>query len=158
MNIKLNLFKYILALSFLSILFSCDQDKVFDENKQIEQMKWHKDDKITFEAEINDTTNLHNIHVNVRNSVDYKYVNFYMFLDTELPDGRVIRDTLECLIADRRGEWTGDGFGKIRSNQFLMREKVWFPKKGKYTFHFQQAMREDSLEGISDIGLRIERH
>ncbi len=121
-------------------------------------MKWHYKDKITFEAEINDTSNLHNIHINIRNSVDYKYMNFYMFLDTKLPDGTVVRDTLECLLADSHGKWLGDGYGKIRTNQFLMRENVWFPEKGNYTFSFKQAMREEELEGISDIGIRIERN
>ncbi len=148
---------YIIISWFLIFSTGCDRSVVFEKNKEIPEMRWHFEDKVVFEAEINDTINLHNIHVNVRNSVEYKYMNFYMFLDTKFPDGRIVRDTLECLLADSRGEWTGRGVGNIRSNSFLMRENVWFPLKGKYTFSFEQAMREEVLEGISDIGIRIER-
>ncbi len=152
-------FSLYMALFLVSIMVvsSCDRGVVFEENKKLPKMEWHYEDRVAFKAEIQDTTNLHNIYINVRNSVDYKYMNFYMFLDTEFPDGRVVRDTLECLLADNRGEWMGDGFGKIRSNQFLMRENVWFPVKGTYVFSFEQGMREEVLEGISDIGIRIEK-
>ncbi len=147
-----------LFFSVIILFYGCDRSVVFEKNKKMPEMKWHFEDKMSFEAEINDTTELHNIYINVRNSVDYKYMNLYMFLDTEFPDGRIVRDTLECLLADSRGEWVGKGFGKIRSNQFLMRDNVWFPVKGTYTFSFEQAMREEVLEGISDIGLRIEKN
>ncbi len=157
MNTRLFFVLNNIILSIIFLFIGCDRNVVFEKNKKIPQMKWHFEEKIEFETTINDTINLHNIYINVRNSVDYKYMNFYMFLDTEFPDGRVVRDTLECLLADVRGSWTGKGVGKIRSNQFLMRENVWFPIEGNYTFSFEQAMREEVLEGISDIGIRIER-
>ncbi len=149
---------YIFFIVAAIIFMNCDRSFVYEKNKKIPEMKWHYEDTVAFEVEINDTVNLHNIHINVRNSVDYKYMNLFMYLNTEFPDGRVVRDTLECILANMRGEWTGDGFGKIKSNQFLMREKIWFPHKGKYIFRFEQAMREEVLEGISDVGIRIERN
>ncbi len=157
MNKRSGFIFYIILLALTTSSISCNRSVVFEKNKNIPEMQWHYEDKVIFEAEINDTINLHNIHVNVRNSVDYKYMNLYMFLDTEFPDGRTVRDTLECILADKHGKWTGKGVGKIRSNSFLMRENVWFQVKGKYTFSFEQAMREEVLEGISDIGIRIER-
>lgn len=157
MNVKTVCFYCFFGICLLSAFVSCDRNVVFERNQKIPQMEWHFEDKVSFEAEINDTINLHNIYINVRNSIDYNYMNFYMFLDTEFPDGRLVRDTLECMLADNRGEWTGKGFGKIRSNQFQMRHNVWFPVRGVYTFTFKQAMRDEVLEGISDIGIRIEK-
>lgn len=107
--------------------------------------------------ELADTSNLHNMFVNVRNSTSYQYSNLFLFLDIDFPDGKRVRDTLECIIADRTGRWTGSGGGRIKSNQFLFRTDVWFPQQGIYRFTFQQAMRTPLLEGITDIGLAIER-
>ncbi len=157
MDIKFLTLKKLLFLSAIAFLISCEPNLVYEKNDSIQDEKWHYRDKVEFKVEITDTVNMHNIHINVRNSVDYNYMNLYMFLNTEFPDGRIVRDTLECILADRRGEWLGDGFGRIKSHQFLFRENTFFPQKGEYIFRFEQAMREEVLEGITDIGIRIER-
>jgi len=144
-------------LSIFFLLSSCKDNMVFDRNAPIPSEGWQKDDRVVFEVELSDTVNLHNLFVNVRNSTSYSYSNLFLFLDIDFPDGRRVRDTLEAIIADSTGRWTGRGGGRLRSNQFLFRTDVWFPQKGTYRFSFQQAMRTPTLEGINDIGLSIER-
>lgn len=118
---------------------------------------WHQDDLIHFEVELADSVSLHELYLLVRNSTDYPYSNLYLFLDIEFPDKRLLRDTLECILVQRDGQWTGKGFGKIRSNQFLFRDNVWFPNDGTYHFRIQHGMREDTLIGITDIGIRLDK-
>jgi gliding motility-associated lipoprotein GldH len=151
--------KKTLIIAFFSVLLmsSCDQSVVFEKNQPIPSEGWHYRDIVSFEAEVNDTTSLHNLYINVRNTTDYGYSNFYLFLNIEFPDGTTLRDTIECILAQRNGQWSGKGFGKIRSNSFLFRTNVWFPQPGNYVFRMEQAMRTELLEGIADIGLRIER-
>ncbi|MEE4177740.1 MAG: gliding motility lipoprotein GldH [Bacteroides sp.] len=146
-----------LLLAIAGLLTSCDRSVVFEGHKALPASGWPYTEKVHFEALIEDTTSLHNMYVDVRNTTDYGYSNLYLFLDIEFPDGTLLRDTLECTLAEKSGEWTGKGFGKIRSNRFLFRTDVWFPGAGKYFFGVEQAMRTDKLEGIADIGLRIER-
>lgn len=136
---------------------ACDPNRMYEENQRIAQNTWHFSDTLAFAVQVSDTTLLHDIFLNVRNNTDYPYSNFILFLDMEMPDGRILRDTIECILADRTGRWTGSGFGKIKSNSFHFRKDVWFPIQGIYQFRFQQAMREENLPGITDIGLRIER-
>lgn len=149
---------FILTLVALLLLASaCDSSVVFEEHQPIPAEGWHYKNLVVFEALVNDTTNLHNLYIDVRNTTDYGFNNFFVFLDIEFPDGNILRDTIECALADRTGKWTGRGFGKIRSNRFLFRTDVWFPLEGTYVFRIEQAMRREVLEGISDIGLRIEK-
>jgi len=149
---------FILTLVALLLLASaCDTAVVFEEHQPIPSEGWHYKNLVVFEALVNDTTNLHNLYIDVRNTTDYGFSNFFVFLDIEFPDGNLLRDTIECALADRTGKWTGKGFGKIRSNRFLFRTDVWFPIEGTYVFTIEQAMRREVLEGISDIGLRIEK-
>lgn len=145
------------ALMAMLLLTACDRQLVFEKNQAVPSEGWHFEDKIKFEAKVTDTTSLHNLYINVRNTTDYGYSNFYLFLDIEFPDGTTLRDTIECMLAERSGQWTGKGFGKIRSNSFLFRTDVWFPLEGNYVFSMEQAMRTQVLEGIADVGLRIER-
>ncbi len=145
-------------LLFAVLLFAaCDRSLVYQAHQAIPSEGWHFEEKLVFEAAINDTASLHNMFIDVRNTTDYRFSNFYIFMDIIFPDGKTLRDTMEFTLADRTGKWTGKGLGKIRSNRFLFRTDVWFPVAGNYRFELKQAMRTELLEGISDMGLRIER-
>ena len=64
-------------------------------------------------------------------------------------------DTLECILADEKGKWLGNGLGDIYDNQILFKKNVRFPLAGKYTFEIQHGMRADIVPLIMDVGLRI---
>lgn len=149
--------KHWLVLLWLPLLFSCDTSVVFQQQKAIPAEGWHYQDSVVLRAMVDDTLSLHTLHLDIRNSVDYRYSNLFVFLDIEFPRGRILRDTIECILADRQGNWKGSGFGRMRTNRFLFRDDVWFPEKGTYTFRIYQGMREDQLTGITDVGIRIEK-
>lgn len=134
---------------------SCDRNRYFDQTLNIEDEGWHKDYAAVFEVEVTDTISLFDFYINLRNTVDYKYSNFYLFLNTRLPDGMTARDTIELILADRSGRWLGKGFGKYRDNQLLVRRGLQFPMAGKYVFEIEHAMRDTLLTGIGSAGIRI---
>ena len=156
MKITSNLFVKAIIISVL-LLSACNRQTVYQDSEAIPSSGWHINHLIDFGVAIDDTTHLHELSLLVRNTTDYPYRNLYLFLDIELPDQRTLRDTIECILADKDGQWTGRGFGTIRSNKFLFRDDVWFPVPGTYTFRLQQGMREEALKGMSDIGIRIDR-
>ncbi len=147
------------ALFCLGLVFmiSCQPGVVYHEHSNMPSQGWHYRDGILFEVEIDDTVSLHQMFLDVRNTTEYEYSNLFIFMDIEFPGDRVIRDTLECILADRRGQWTGSGSGRIRSNRFLFRDDVWFPESGTYRFTVYHGMRHNTLEGLSDIGIRVEK-
>ncbi len=145
------------VITLAAAMVACSGNMVFDSNQSLPAEGWTQDHRVVFGIEIADTLVLHDMYVNVRNTTSYPYSNLFLFLDITFPDGKAVRDTLECIIADASGQWTGKGGGRIKSNRFLFRTNVWFPRIGTYNFSFQQAMRTSNLEGISDIGIAIER-
>jgi len=147
----------VLILICLLMFSSCDSKRVFEENKPLENRSWKSADKLEFSVTINDTTIPYNVFLNIRNSMDYPYSNLYLFLKTSFPDGKVSLDTIECILADYDGRWLGSGIGSVKFNKCLFQKNVSFPRRGKYNFEFEQAMRVNVLKGITDVGLRIER-
>ncbi len=152
----------IAGISFLPLVFliliSCYQNIVFDQYHSFDTDKgWQLNDIVVFEKEFSDSTQLFDLFLNIRNTNEYPYTNFFVFFQTKFPDGRVFRDTLEMTLADKQGKWTGKGFGRIKTNSFHFRKDVWFPASGTYQFSIQHAMREEWIPGISDVGLRIEK-
>jgi gliding motility-associated lipoprotein GldH len=143
--------------AILLVALGCSRGVVYEQHQAIPDEGWPQHQVLTFQAEVNDTTSLHQLFLNVRNTTDYPYSNLFIFMDIEFPGGTILRDTIECILADRAGQWTGTGFGAIRTNSFLFRDDVWFPETGTYTFYLQQAMRQEVLQGVADMGIRIER-
>lgn len=146
-----------LFLILAAMIMACQNAVLYQNQKPVPSDGWLYTDSVRFDVSIRDTVSLHKIYLDVRNTTDYKYSNLFLFLDIELPDGRIFRDTLECKLADRRGQWTGRGFGAMRFNRFIFRDDVWFPVAGNYSFRVTHGMRDESLPGLADVGIRIEK-
>lgn len=140
---------------FFLILTSCNTRALYDNNKNLPENVWKSDQIIRFDVELEDTVNICKFYLNVRHSTDYRYANLFLFINTTFPDGKEARDTVECILADPSGKWLGKGISDIRDNQVLLRRGIRFPQQGTYIFEFEQAMRENELEGVMDIGMRI---
>jgi gliding motility-associated lipoprotein GldH len=147
----------LLLILQMVVLAGCNEKVVFEENQRLNNNMWQITDTLIFNHTVNDTTALYNIYLNVRNTTDFTHSNLFVFFESHFPDGRIFKDTVEMILADRFGNWTGKGFGSIRSNSFHFRKDVWFPVQGQYQFMIQHAMREESVRGISDMGIRIEK-
>ncbi|MCG8412074.1 MAG: gliding motility lipoprotein GldH [Bacteroidales bacterium] len=142
---------------FAFLVAACDPNLVYEQNIELNNLTWHKDSIITINANVEDTISPHNIYVNIRNTSKYEKQNLFLFITTTSPNGTVLKDTLECYLADKRGKWTGSGWGDLFDNQFLYKKNIRFPISGTYKFEYVQGMRVNELKHISDIGLRIEK-
>lgn len=155
---KFHRFLFIACLPLLYFLLTgCDQKTIYSENKMVENDVWRAGNKLVFEFNVPDTATLYNFFLNVRHTTEYKYSNLYFFISTKLPDGQTGRDTLELILADKEGKWFGKGIGKTRDYQVLLKRAVRLSMAGKYRFIIEQAMREEELEGISDVGIHISK-
>jgi gliding motility-associated lipoprotein GldH len=108
-------------------------------------------------VEITDTVSPCNVYVNVRNNSNYRYSELWLFIDVYSPAGHMERDTAKIILADHRGKWLGHGLGNKFDSRMAFRKNVRFPVSGAFVFEYEQATRDESLIGIEDIGLRIER-
>ncbi len=149
--------KYIPILGIIIGLFitSCSTDTVMDQSFALPSEGWYMNNGIEFKTEIADTLKNYDFAISIRNSIDYRYSNFYIFLITEFPNGNFARDTIEFILADNGGKWLGKGWGSVKENNILLNENMRFPIGGDYRFIVQQAMRVDTLDGIMSIGLKI---
>lgn len=150
------LFQCTLTVLFLSALFACNNKVVFEQYQHIPEKNWHKDSVLNFTITVDDTVKNNNFLINVRNDVNYKYSNLWLFLQIEQPDGKTIDDKFEIVLADPSGKWLGSGFSGLKTRESVYRRNVFFPVSGEYKVRIQQGMRENNLKGISDIGIRIE--
>lgn len=147
-----------ISILLVVILFSaCNNNVVYDENKEVNQRGWKTTDKLYYEVDITDTIKSYKLAINIRNTIEYPYSNIYFYMNTILPNGKVTKcDTIECYLAYPDGTWKGKGNSKIRDNRFWIAKNIKFEQKGKYTFELRQATIDSTLKGICDVGLHLE--
>lgn len=147
----------IFCILLITGIVSCDRKRVFESYQPIGENGWNKDSVKVFPVLLKDTTRNHNLYVNIRNKGTYPYSNLYLFISIGSPDGKTLIDTVEFSLAEPSGRWKGSGIGDLHDNQILYKSSVYFQHKGKYTFRIKQGMRDNVLQGIRDIGIRIEK-
>ncbi len=154
---KCSLIKIVLIIFITScFFFSCSKDTVYNEFQPVQHKVWEKRSEYFFNFDINDKSLPYNISLQLRNNDIYPYQNLWILFNELQPSEIVIKDTIECMLADDFGKWTGNGI-TLFQNQISLRKNYHFPDTGKYTISIQHGMRDDELKGIEDIGLLIEK-
>jgi gliding motility-associated lipoprotein GldH len=147
----------IVVISALLLLSACNKGVIFNDYTRIgETTGWARNVPIKFDIDIKDTNQLYDIYVNVRQATGYPYSNLFLQLKTNYPNKTIFADTLECILANERGEWLGDGAGDLWDNKILFKKNVKFHLLGAHTFTFTQGMRLDPLPLILDVGMTVE--
>ena len=145
----------IIVLVFAGLVISaCNSGLVISENVEVED-PWDKNDTVFFNFEINDTLTNFDFFINIRHKISYPYQNIFFFVNTEFPNGNLTSDTIECVLADVRGKWYGTGLSDVKENKILITKNLRFPVTGNYQIKFVQAMRQENLHGLADIGIQI---
>ena len=148
---------------FIGIVTSCNNTTVFSSYTSLKKT-WDKDEKAAFVFEATDTINRHNMFITIRNNEAYKFSNLFLIVTLATPDGKRVSDTLEYAMAKPNGEWLGKGFTTVKESKLWYKENMIFSVPGTYQIAIQHAMRENGnvngisqLEGITDIGIKIEK-
>jgi gliding motility-associated lipoprotein GldH len=119
--------------------------------------EWNLENIPVFKPEITDTISSNNISFTLRTAASYPFRNIFLFVSTTSPAGKTITDTLQYMLADEKGKWYGKGFGDVHELYLPFKSSVYFPAKGIYSFKIRHGMRIETLKGVYDIGLRIEK-
>jgi len=152
--------KYSVIVIFLLLaMMSCKHAVIFEDERSISNASWHQDSTIEYKVTITDTLTPVNVLYEITNNNDYPFSNLYLFTRVEFPNGKLIQDTLEMVLASSSGKWIGKGWFGSHKTTFPFRMNIRFPYIGIYHFKVTQAMRCPSkkLNGVTSFGLKIKR-
>ena len=151
--------KFLLSIAIMVAALSlqgCDKNVFYAVEKDVDETGWNMSDPVTFDVDFEDTLQVYDFFIDVRNSVHYNKANTFFFINTTFPDGSVAYDTLECPLADVEGHWYGRRTGRYVDSRFVFQRHVIIPRAGRYQFKLYHAMRDTNLVGLKSVGLHIE--
>jgi len=135
------------------ILFSCSNDH--NKFHSFNEDGWEYNNTLNFKNYISDTTNMYEMSLIIRHTVDYEFQNLFLFL------GKDHKDTIEIILANKNGKWLGEGICDVREVEYVFERERVFERKGNFEIDVEQAMRYgasekiETLNHILDVGLRI---
>jgi len=151
-------------LSFLSVIISvftlalsCGTIDVFEKNVSIPDHEWSNSFKPEISFEISDTTALYNIYVVLRHTDAYRYNNIWLNVYFQMPD-TTVKQRLDLRLATDEKGWLGSGMDDIYEHRILItRTPQQFRNSGIYRFRLEQIMREEPLQHVMNVGIRVEK-
>ncbi|MEO6636656.1 MAG: gliding motility lipoprotein GldH [Ginsengibacter sp.] len=150
--------KAILILLLASQLPACINIDQYEKTVQIPAQKWFYNNTPSFTFTITDTSSQYNIYVVLRHTDEYNYSNIWLHLGTKFPGDTLRYQNINLKLANDAKGWDGTGMGdifEVRKN--ISQGPFSFRKSGDYTFTAAQIMRENPLQHIMNIGIRVEK-
>ncbi|MGB0885078.1 MAG: gliding motility lipoprotein GldH [Chitinophagales bacterium] len=146
------------TLLFVLLISSCDDSRIFEENKDFESYAWSYENIVKFETELTDSL-ANNVIVNFRHTHFFGSRNLLLMLHITTPSGKKTTTKINIPLSEPNGMWYADCTGDICDIQYNVPEfkNYTFSETGKYTFELEQEMRESPLKNVMAVGLRIEK-
>lgn len=131
---------------------------VFEKNIQIPKQSWSSSFKPDIPFDIQDTASLYNIFIVLRHTEAYTWNNLYLRASVKTPDQKSTRSgDYDLTLATNDKGWLGTAMDDIYESRLLIQQRTRFTAPGVYHFSIEQLMREDPLQHMLSIGLRVEK-
>lgn len=144
----------VILLSFL--LLSCDSKLRYEHFEKVDEKAWDYKKTLRFLVPVEQAESA-SLTVALRNTTAYQNANLWLFVALRSPSGEVQRDTLNCLLADEYGYWLGSGFSGLYFTEHKLPRTVVFDEIGEWEVSITQGMRQDTLQGITDVGILVRK-
>ena len=138
-------------------LVSCGKIDLFEKQAQIPSQEWLYNYIPEFDFYIEDTAALYNIYLVLRHTDLYAYNNIWVRIGSRAPEDSVTYQNLNIRLVEG-ASWKGVGMDNIfETRELISPGPVSFGKTGNYHFSIAQIMRENPLNYIMNVGLRVEK-
>jgi len=145
----------------VSLLYACTPIDLYEHVATIPNQAWQSNYKPSFTFDIKDTTASYQLFLILRHNNKYNYNNIWLNLYRKKPDGQVSKVPYELQLATNEKGWLAEGMDDIYEHRIPLNppanDSFFFNRSGPYTFTIEQIMREDPLQNIMNVGLRLER-
>ena len=136
----------------------CTRIDIFEKDNPIPHYQWQYSLQPSFEFNIIDTTSSYKLYIVLRHLDAYRYNNIWLKIGSQSPGDTMRYQRFDLQLgSDDRG-WEGTGMDDIwELRKSITNGPVKFNKAGNYKFSVTHIMRENPLQYIMSVGLRVEK-
>lgn len=127
------------------LIVSCQNNILYHSYQPVQTTGWEKSDTLVYSLPQALPNQLYQYEIGIRHKDSYPYRDIWLTIN---------QDTLHLYLADSIGNWIGNGIGEIRQSTFPIQLNP-IPQDSIKEFHITHIMRDYSLQGILNVGLKI---
>lgn len=142
---------------FVLLMSSCGPDMFYHQEKDIKDAQWSYRDTADFHFNIQDTSVLYNLFVDFSYADTFPNQNLYLKLSTRFPDGKRLSKPCSFDLFNPQGATNGKCSGGKCNIRVQLQENAFFDQVGAYCITLEQFMRQDPVQGVTAVGLAIEK-
>lgn len=146
--------KYLYFLICIFVLTSCGPKVIYEHHIDVPQ-KWAYKDSLFYEFEISDTLKPYDISLDIDHQTTFGFENLYIYAVTVFPEGKRSANPVPLQLADTSGDWIGKCDDEECQIHINIAGASYFKTAGKYKIIICQHSRQDLLEGIGSIAVKI---
>lgn len=143
------------GLFLICVLSACSS--VYDETHTLDNQSWLQGEAVKFSFDIQDTTALYDIFLEVKHGAKYPYQNLYCWITTVFPNGETRREQHSLELANAKGYWLGECNDESCDRRIPFVIKTAFPYLGRYEIQFEQHSRQATLSPIEHLRLTVNK-
>ncbi len=149
---------FFLILLFSLFFVSCIKIDLYEKQTAIPSQQWFYTNAPQFAFHIDDTTSLYNVYVILRHTDLYEFNNIWLRIGLKTPSDSFNYQNVNLSLATDAKGWEGTGMDDIYEiRKSISASPFSFKTSGDYIFSIAQIMRENPLNHILNVGLRIEK-
>lgn len=137
------------------LIVSCTTIDLFEKTVSIPNHEWKSDFKPEFDFDITDTLTHYQVFFVIRHTEEYNFKNIWINLYSQQPGDTIRKAQYELQLATNE-KWLGTGMDDIYEHRIQLTNPVKL-QAGKYKLITENIMREDPLEHVLNVGIRIEK-
>ncbi len=134
-----------------SLITSCNY--VYRDFQEVKNLKWYKNDVKTFNINIKEDGN-YDLFFAMRHATGYPFTSIKTKILMQTPDNKTFEKEAEFIAANEKGAYIGEVTGQLWDIEEIFSQN-YFMKKGNYKISITQAMNEDPVILVVDIGLIV---
>ncbi len=140
----------------LLVIFSlnaCTVNDICNSHSSIPSDGWHQDSVQSFSITITQPQQ-YDVSTFVRHNTQYPYSNLWLFVEHVYNNRTLSIDTVNLTLADPYGRWQGNGWGATYqvTHSLINKQPL---DTGSHIFNIKQAMRDEMLKGIINVGVSV---
>ena len=131
---------------------------VFEKDVAIPQQQWQTSFQPQVTFTITDTAASYDVSLVVRHTDAYNFNNIWIKATVQQPgDSMTHSQRYNLVLANNEKGWFGTAMDDIYEHRVLIQPQTKFKKAGDYHFTLEQVMREDPLQHVLNVGVRVEK-
>jgi len=136
------------------MLWSCERKPVMSHSRfiNVPSQGWLRSAALQFQPEYDDSARTYDLTLAVRHDISYPCRNLALVVDIIAADSVKTRKSVNLMLADEYGNWTGGGFGSLYQNTVRIASVI-DPGDASRVVVWQAMQGCDTLRGVVNVGL-----